>query len=116
MDGVSYLNRENIMDVMSDCVVIFGEQSKQRVLAKLEKLWKKVENKGSDYADVDQFVDMCIEEYVEGKKRENKALAKAFSKTLESEHGVFSFEDIKKVCKEMLANKSTLDGLQFPKG
>lgn len=50
----------------------------------------------SEYVDIDMLLDLFIEEYFEGKKRINKNLSKNFSKAFDTEHGVFSFDDMKK--------------------
>ncbi len=48
-------------------------------------------------------MDFLVEEFIEGKKRVHKVLTKNFSKIFDNDHGVFSYDDFKKVCKEVIS-------------
>lgn len=63
----------------------------------------------SEYVDIDMLLDLFIEEYFEGKKRINKNLSKNFSKAFDTEHGVFSFDDMKKISKDVISCTSLIE-------
>ena len=102
-----------VHDLTMDIVQIFGDYGKQKSQQKIEKLSKFIEEKG-ECVDIDKLLDFLLEQYFESKKRINKSLIKNFQKSFELDHGVFSIDDLHKICKEVTTMPPMIEGQSFP--
>lgn len=67
-----------------------------------------------EVVEVDKVLDVYLEEYIDAKKRIMKNLSKNYSRVLENEQGVFSFDDITAVIKDSVETQSVFAALRFP--
>jgi hypothetical protein len=116
-DGSTYLSRTHTIDLLSELLASFDEQVRNKVITKAERTaTKKFEERPEPLFDIDRLLDLAVDEYFEAKRRLNRTLAKTFAKAFESDQGVLSFEDFKRLCRDATSQKSPFETLHYAKG
>ncbi|KRX10682.1 hypothetical protein PPERSA_08677 [Pseudocohnilembus persalinus] len=121
-DGNTYLSKPAIKKITSEINCVFNDHIQVQIQQKIDRSYQKINN--SEQFDVDKFIEIYIEEYLEIKKKNNKLLAKIFSKQKhghayeqqnQEENEFFSIQDILRVIKYTVPDKSPLKNRSFPK-
>lgn len=121
-EGNTLVYKDKVDDLCRDMLVFCGGQNLKKFVTKLMKSSRKFTiDKGTEKEETHEFVDFdkvleaSMEEYWEVKKRNFKQLQKSFSKLYESDHGLFSFDDVKQIVSEVLNVESPLENYSYAK-
>lgn len=113
-ESYTFLPKTAALELSNEILSQFTDQQKQKVNQKIMKQSAKLDQSSAEFFDLDKLMDLLMEEYFESKKRANKMIAKQFQKIFEQENGIYSIEDVKKICREVTTQKSYLEGQSFP--
>ena len=115
VEGFTYLDKAHCLEVVRENARFFGESALQSLTQKVEKSAKRVQNT-NDMVDIDVLMDILIEQYFDGRKKNLKQLVKHFQQAHDTENGIFSIEDFRKICNEQTKKTSPEPSLSYPKG
>eukprot|EP00347_Sterkiella_histriomuscorum_P022955 403336507 len=84
---------------------------------KLKRFVKKIpdsQGNETEQLDLDLLLNMYLEEFVARKKKNQKTLTKMFVKQFQEQDGIFSFEEIKNICKAVQPEDSFSPIVSYP--
>lgn len=70
--------------------------------------------KYGNVVDVDRLFEVMVDEFVEARKKIQKTLSYNFSKGIDGEKCLISYDNIRKICTFLLQRKSTIEVLSYP--
>ncbi|KAL4466811.1 hypothetical protein ABPG74_010408 [Tetrahymena malaccensis] len=112
-DGFTYIPKDYLPELLRDVLIFITEGARQKILTRVGKACLKL-NDDQEVIEVDKILDVYLEEYIEGKKKLIRNLTKNYSKIYESDHGMFTIDDLIGVIKESVDSNSQSPSFRFP--
>lgn len=117
-EGTTWVIKERLEDIANSILVFQGDFARKKFLTQLQQQYRFIgegPDKDAEGVDVDKLLLAFIDEYVEAKRKNIKAMTKYFYKNNQDMEKVLSIEDFGLALQEVNDTEPTVANLMYPK-